>query len=976
MKKIVTLLLAVIMINVPVLCGQEAAYVPGDILAKVSGSSAAERISADLSFISGKPTGLKAVKLVSRNTGIWLFHFDESSVSHPEMLRHFRNHPNVLEAQNNHYIQQREKTPNDPSYNQQWQWQNNGTNGGTADADVDAELAWDITTGGVTALGDTIVVCVVDDGTNFSHADLAPTLWKNKGEIPSDGIDNDGNGYVDDYFGWNILSQDDLVGEGLHGCSVSGMIGAAGNNSTGVTGINWNVKIMNVRYGQLIESSVIESYDYPLTMRKLYNATNGAKGAYVVATNSSWGIDQANAGDFPLWCSFYDTLGVHGILSCASTTNNFANVDIVGDMPTTCSSNYLISVGSTNSSDQVEGGTGVVHVDIGAPGINIYTTSKSGYKSTSGTSFASPLVAGIIALMYSAPCTDIVTLSKSNPGQAALLMKQYLLEGVDKKASLEGKYLTGGRANAYNSIIAMLNQCGACLPPFNLTATPISDTEAEITWTLPDSVTEVQLQYRKTGETWISKYHIQDTTIPIFNLEPCTEYEIQLASYCNDSLSTYTQVVSFKTLGCCEGPSGITSTVTDTSAQVQWQPLFGIESYTLHIKKESETDFNKLETKGNSIDLSDLEKCTVYQLFISAECKDGNLTASDTVSLKTSGCGACESTQYCDAFGSEFEEEWISNVTIDGQSNDSQNDGYKFFSNISFTLDKQKSSQISLTPAYAGINFDEYFRVWIDYNQDGDFDDSTELVFDPIETNTTVSGTFQPPASALPGYTRMRIAMSFAGFGGDKPTACGELIFGEVEDYCVFIKDSIIVQPICTAPVNLEIVELSKTNVKLNWSTVPLAINYTLEYKEISESIWTEVPAVAAPPIAIGGLLPDHTYEWRIKTNCGTEFSEYSVTDTFTTLKPDATTFINADKVLSVYPNPAGNHLQLIFNVAGVQNVSASIRTVNGTELWREEHNLSENMILNIDLSRLSSGMYLMTVQTEKGMFVRKFIKH
>ena len=146
---------------------------------------------------------------------------------------------------------------------------------------------------GTTPAGDRIVVAVLEGGgSNYNHVDLIDNHWTNDAEVPGNGIDDDGNGFVDDYNGWNSGSNNDAIGAGGHGTSVSGMIGAVGNNGNGGAGVNWDVEIMQVDMGGgLTESNVIVAYNYPYTMRDLYNNTNGASGAFVVATNASWGID-------------------------------------------------------------------------------------------------------------------------------------------------------------------------------------------------------------------------------------------------------------------------------------------------------------------------------------------------------------------------------------------------------------------------------------------------------------------------------------------------------------------------------------------------------------------------------------------------------------------------------------------------------------------------------------------------------------
>lgn len=969
----ITFLTLCIYFVVPIFA-QETPHISGNILAKISGNHAPEKIVRDLAFQNQTSTGLRTVKQVSKVMNIWLFQFDDSKISENEMLRQFKNHPNVLEAQFNHIIQNRDNTPNDPNIGQQWQWKNIGGNNATADADVDAELAWDITTGGLTALGDTIVACVVDDGTALNHPDLKANLWKNHGEIPGDGIDNDGNGYIDDFNGWNINSDNDAVGTGSHGVNVDGMIGAVGNNGVGVTGINWNVKIMTVKYGALVDAEVIEAYDYPLIMRKLYNSTNGQKGAFVVVTNSSWGIDQADPNQYPLWCAYYDTLGAQGILSCAATTNNNANVDLVGDMPTACPSDFMVSVGRTNKKDGVEGGTGPINVDLGAPGVQIYTTSANSYTTTTGTSFSSPLAAGIIALMYSAPCANIATLSKSNPAQAALLMKKYLLDGVDKLANMSDKYLTGGRANAFNSLNLIMEQCGACQPPADLNVVVTSDSTAKISWTLPDSVKMVKIQYKAPGENWTTIDSLNSFVLNLADLSPCTTYELQIASYCKDSISDYTNIITFKTLGCCEPPTNLTvSSITPGSAIVTWDPLFGATSYTIHYKKFDELSYTEVLNGSTPFKLTDLEACTNYDVFITVICKSSQTVSTDTLNFKTNGCGACEELPYCDAYGSEFQEEWISNVTIDGVGNDSNNDGYAFYTSPSFALNKQNPINISITPSFSGPAFDEYFRAWIDYNQDGDFEDDGELVFDPGANNTTVMGTFSVPSDAVSGYTRMRIGMSFAGFGGDAPEPCGEIVFGEFEDYCVSIPST---PQVCDIPVNLDTLAVEDVSAKLTWQHPTTgATSYTLEYKPVTSSIWQTVSNILSPPLALTGLSSSTLYEWKVKSICVADSSEYSSDAMFMTLNKVATSNLQVDSKFVAYPNPASNQLNILIKDLNMSQVTAHIQTINGVNLINKNIDKSEFTSFSFGISSLPKGMYFIIIQSDGEKFVQKLIK-
>ena len=407
--------------------------------------------------------GIRWSEQLSGLSHIHLFR-SEGGFDDVKVLRRLSSDKRVEAAQFNHAVQKRETVPNDPGFAQQWHHVQGG------DHDIDSDLAWDITTGGSTAAGDRIVVAVLEGGgSNYNHVDLIDNHWTNDAEVPGNGIDDDGNGFVDDFNGWNAGSNNDAIGAGGHGTSVSGMIGAVGNNGNGGAGVNWDVEIMQVDMGGgLTESNVIAAYNYPYTMRDLYNNSNGASGAFVVATNASWGIDGANPANYPVWCAYYDDLGAVGILNCGATANNNVNIDVVGDMPTGCGSDYMVGVTATNSSDvRTFSGYGATTIDLGAPGESVYLPSgSSGYGNTSGTSFASPCVAGAIAMVYSAPCADLASSALVTPQAAADAVRGFILDGVDVVDNLVGETVTGGRLNVRNALDLAI---GACNPDLGCT---------------------------------------------------------------------------------------------------------------------------------------------------------------------------------------------------------------------------------------------------------------------------------------------------------------------------------------------------------------------------------------------------------------------------------------------------------------------------------------------------------------------------
>lgn len=475
MRKLCTSLL--ILLNFAFISYAQQSHIPGKVMVMLNPEVDVKKTVQGLNE-NHPGANFNINREVTAEWNIWLLEFDNHFISDESALLLVNHWQGVTMAQFDYPVQLRVTTPNDPSFAQQWALNNTGQNGGTADADVDAPEAWDITTGGNTVNGDTIVVAVIDGGFQGDHPDLAANYWKNYAEIPGNGIDDDGNGYIDDTDGWDAFNNDGSLPTDLHGTHVAGIIGAKGDNATGISGVNWNVKIMRVAGSSGNTSTVVAAYGYVAKQRKLYNQTNGAAGAFVVSTNSSFGVDFGQATNYPIWCAFYDTLGTLGILSAGAGPNSNTNVDTQGDIPTTCPSKYLIGVTNTRRNDtrNPSSGYGPINIDIGAPGTEIYSTvAGSSYSNLTGTSMATPHVAGAIGLYYSAACSDFINNYKSNPGPYALLMRSYVLRGVDSISAMSATTSSKGRLNLFKGVQHIQIGCLDVPPPPPVVAFSFSD---------------------------------------------------------------------------------------------------------------------------------------------------------------------------------------------------------------------------------------------------------------------------------------------------------------------------------------------------------------------------------------------------------------------------------------------------------------------------------------------------------------------
>lgn len=366
-----------------------------------------------------------------------------------EALKLYGQHPHVFYAEPN-YIVEALAVPNDPRFGELWGLHNSGQLGGTPDADIDAPEAWDITTG-----SSSVVVTVIDTGIDYNHQDLSVNMFRNMADCNNNGIDDDGNGFIDDCYGIDVANNDsDPMDDHDHGTHVAGTMGALGNNGVGVVGVNWSVRLMACKFldafGSGTTAGAIACLDYVRIMKD--------RGVNIVATSNSWG-----GGGFSQ--ALLDAIDVHrqqGILFIAAAGNSAGDNDTSPMYPASYYLANIISVASTTRTDARSSFSNVGRrtVHLGAPGSEILsTTIGNTYSTFSGTSMATPHVTGVAAL-----------LKAQNPARDWRAIKNLILAGGDNNSSLAST-ITQKRLNARGALTCSASTVLSRLRPIGTTIT-------------------------------------------------------------------------------------------------------------------------------------------------------------------------------------------------------------------------------------------------------------------------------------------------------------------------------------------------------------------------------------------------------------------------------------------------------------------------------------------------------------------------
>lgn len=480
---------------------------------------------------------------------------------------------------------------------------------------IQAYEAWDIATG-----SEDVVVAIIDDAIQTTHEDLTNTIWTNINEIPNNGVDDDNNGYIDDYQGWDIADNDNNpnppAGSSYlrHGTHVTGIVAAQTNNSIGVASIGNGIKVLPIKATQ-------DEFGTSTQITHGWQGVSYAIAMGVDIINLSWGSKASSQ----TYQSIIDDAHAQGIIIVAAAGNSNNTQKFYP-----AAYNNVVSVAATDHSDHKMGVSNYGDwIDISAPGSTIISTgsmSNDAYESNSGTSMASPLVAGLIGLMKSYDNS-----SSADDILACLLSNTDPIQDTDHATSMGT-----GRINAYEAMNCLL--AANCKAPNAPTADQLSPTTATITWKNSNN-NNFQIAYKLTTASKWTFVNSTGLSISLEELQPNRTYHIKVASICGETTSDYSPVVEFKTKEInCEAPIDINfKNISTQQVRIGWsiEDDTYTDSYTFRYKKKNASNWTSITINESPIFINNLEQEQSYELQIACNCVGTQSEYSKTVSFDT-----------------------------------------------------------------------------------------------------------------------------------------------------------------------------------------------------------------------------------------------------------------------------------------------------------------------------------------------------
>jgi len=437
-----------------------------------------------------------------------------------------------------------------------------------------------------------------------------------------------------------------------------------------------------------------------------------------------------------------------------------------------------------------------------------------------------------------------------------------------------------------------------CDTPTSVNSSNLSDTGFDLSWTAVGNANTYDVEIKlSSGASWTA-YSSSNTNHSFTGLIAETSYDYRVKTQCSTTTSEYSTIGSVTTTApapeVCEAPNNIsTSNITETSFTLSWSAMQNAQSYDVDYRATGTSTWTSSNETGTSKTFSSLDAETTYEYRLQTNCTEGSSGYSTIGSVTTE---APAPAVYCSANGTASSE-WIEQVIVGSINNTSDNDnGYGNYTGQTVSVTQGENVSFTLNPGFTSSLFfgentqPEYWRIYIDYNQDKDFDDAGELAYDANGTSTgNVSGSISIPTNVTTGVTRMRVVMKRS--SGASP--CGSIGNGEVEDYSININQAASLT--CDTPNNVSANAISTTEFTANWSSSANAQSYIVDMRPENGS-WTSFTTTNTSYI-FSGLNTESDYEFKVAAICSFGTSDYSSVVSVTTLadNPEPVTYCTSN---------------------------------------------------------------------------------
>ncbi|GAB4425755.1 MAG: hypothetical protein OHK0039_43530 [Bacteroidia bacterium] len=499
-----------------------------------------------------------------------------------------------------------------------------------------------------------------------------------------------------------------------------------------------------------------------------------------------------------------------------------------------------------------------------------------------------------------------------------------------------------------------------------LTLDSFDDSSVALQWAASDSQATYTVRYRVLGDTaWTTAPATADTTLLLSGLDFCTTYEVAIASACSADTNTFCANYQVKTLGCCEAPQSLNTVLSAANfVLLNWERSYGVQSFEIRYRQLGSTAWSLVTTNDTSYLFAGLEQCAAYEYQVRALCNKNSQDFTPVAVFYTRGCEDCLDAAYCQPRGSA-NLTWINRFQLGNTAWTSASDGgYGLFANFSQPVYIDSTYAIALERG-GSVSPVQQWKVWIDANRDGAFDETTELLYESGTVNTaTVSDVLTIPDTLAAGYTRLRVATRFVGFGAPATfLPCDTVGSGEYEDYCVNLRN------ICRSPEAFAAVRDSVTgDVQTSWLAYPYADAYFLRYQKLGDSLWTEITTTASGYVLPAALLdPCSTYLLQVRSSCVPDSSTRSGIDTVVTACATGLPELAAGTV-RLYPNPGAGSLTL---EAPTPILRLRIYDMPGRLVLDQRH---DDPTVHVRTQGVQAGIYLVEVTTTQGRAVQRWV--